>query len=150
MKNRNRNLLALFASLIFLSACAAGKPAPRNPAPVKAQPSGIYTARTAAAELHIVSPGGSIRIDKLEIDNGKPPLVAQADSPASAQCPFPAPPAAPSTATNREAQPAPTADSVGDVGDKPVEQVERTDAAPAGEYREPETRKGKLPGKLPE
>lgn len=130
MKTRNRNILALFAALLLLSACATEKPA-SNQAPVPESRTGEYLARTAA-ELHIVSPGGSIRIDKLEIDNGKSPLVAQTDSPAPAQCPFPAP----------------AADSVGDVGDKPVEQVERTDAT--AEYREPETRKGRLPGKLPE
>lgn len=135
MKTRNRNLLALFAALLLLSACAARNPAP-NHAPVPESPNGEYLARTAAAVLHIVSPGGRIRIDNLEIDNGNPPLVAQTDSPAPAQCPFPVPPAAPSTATNREARPVPAADSVGDMENKPVEQVERTDAD--AEYRQPE------------
>jgi hypothetical protein len=137
MKTRTRNLFPLFAVLLLLSACAAGKPA--LPAPVEAQPSGIYTARTAAAELHIVSPGGSIRIDKLEIDNGETPLVAQADNPAPAQCPFPAAPAAPAPAAGREAGAASAAGAGGDVADRAVEPTERTDAAPAGEYRlEPE------------
>ena len=149
MKTRNRNLLPLFAALLLLSACAAGKSAPRR-APVPESRTGEYLVRSAAAELHIVSPGGRISIGKLEIDNGKTPLVAQVDSPAPAQRPFPAAPAAPAPAAGREAGPAPAADSGGDVGGKPVtEQVERTDAA-AGEYREPETRKGRLPGKLPE
>ncbi len=132
MKTRNRNLLALFAALLLLSACAAGKPA-SNHAPVPESRTGEYLARTASAELHIVSPGGSIRIDNLEIDNGLPPLVAQADSPAPAQCPFPAAPAAP--AAGREAGTAPAGSAGSDVENKPVEQVERTDA---GEYREPE------------
>ena len=128
--------IALAAALL-LSACAAGKPAPSH-APVPESRTGEYLARTAAAELHIVSPGGSIRIDKLEIDNGKPPLVAQDDSPALAQCPFPAEPATSSSAGDREAGPDPTAGSGGDVGNKAVEQAGRTDAAAAGEYREPE------------
>lgn len=149
MKTRTRNLLPSIAALLLLSACAAGKPAPRNPVPVEPQPSGIYTARTAA-ELHIISPGGRINIGKLEIDNGKSLLVAQADNPAPAQCPFPATPAAPSTVANREAGTVPAAGSGGDMGDKAVtEQAERTDAVPAGEYREP-TQKGRLPGRLPE
>ena len=144
MKTRTRNLLPLFAALLLLSACAAGKPAP-HPAPVPESRTGEYLARTAAAELHIVSPGGRISIGKLEIDNGKPLLVAQADSPAPAQCPFPA---APAPTANREAGATPAAGSGSDLEDKPAtEQVERTDAA--GEYREPETRKGRLPGKLP-
>lgn len=147
MKTRNKNLLS-FAAALLLSACAAGKPEPSR-APVPESRTGEYLARTAAAELHIVSPGGSIRIDNLEIDNGNPPLVAQAGGQAPAQCPFPSPPAAPAPAGGREARTAPAADSVGDVENKPVEQVERTDAA-AGEYREPEARPGRLPGKLPE
>lgn len=134
MKTRTKNLLPLFVALLLLSACAAGKPVPRH-APVPESPSGEYLVQTAAAELHIVSPGGSIRIGNLEIDNGKSSLVAQADSPAPAQCPFPAAAAAFAPAGGREAQPAPAADSGSDVENKPVEQVERTDA---GEYLEPE------------
>ena len=138
MKTRTINLLPLFAALLLISACAAGKPVPRH-APIPAEsPNGVYLARTAAAELHIVSPGGRISIGNLEIDNGKPPLVAQADSPALAQCPFPAEPATSSSAGDREAGPDPTAGSGGDVGNKAVEQAGRTDAAAAGEYREPE------------
>lgn len=133
MKIRTRDLLTAFATLLLLSACAAGQPT-QNPSPVPESPSGEYIVRTAAAELHIVSPGGRIRIDNLEIDNGKPPLVAQADS------------SAPTPTANRKAGITPATDSDGDVEDKPVEQVER---AAAGEYREP-SQKGKLPGKLPE
>ena len=129
--------LALSAALLLLSACAAGKPVP-NHSPVPESRTGEYLARTAA-ELHIVSPGGRIKIGNLEIDNGKPLLVAQTDSPAPAQCPFPAAPAAPAPTAGREARPAPAAGSGGNMEDKPVtEQVERTDAAAAGEYREPE------------
>ncbi len=133
MKTRIGSLSPSIAVLLLLSACAAGKPAP-NHAPVPESRTGEYLARTAAAELHIVSPGGRIEIGNLKIDNGKSPLVAQVDSPAPAQCPFPAAPAPPPVA-GREARPAPAADSGGDVGNKNVE--ERTDAA-AGEYREPE------------
>lgn len=148
MKTKFTPIAPLLAALLLLSACAAGKPAPRNPAPVEEQPGGIYTARTAA-QLHIVSPGGSIRIDNLEIDNGNPPLVAQAGGQAPAQCPFPSPPAELAPAAGREAGSASADSAGGDMGSKAVEQVERTDAA-AGEYREPEARKGRLPGKLPE
>ena len=119
MKTRTRNLLPLFAALLLLSACAAGKPAP-HPAPVPESRTGEYLARTAAAELHIVSPGGRISIGKLEIDNGKPLLVAQADSPAPAQYPFPAAPAAPAPAANREAGATPAAGSGSDLEDKSV------------------------------
>ena len=123
------------ATLLLLSACAAGKSAP-NHAPVPESRTGEYLAQTAA-ELHIVSPGGRIKIGNLEIDNGKSPLVAQTDNPAPAQCPFPVMPPAPARAASREAGPAPSADSGGDVENKLVaEQVERTDAA--AEYREPE------------
>ncbi len=137
MKTKFTPIAPLLAALLLLSACAAGKPAPRNPAPVEEQPGGIYTARTAA-QLHIVSPGGRIKIGNLEIDNGKPSLIAQADSPVT-QCPFPAAPAAPAPAAGRETRPAPAGSSGGDVESEAVtEQAERTDAAAVGEYREPE------------
>jgi hypothetical protein len=143
-----KTTLAIFSALLLLSACAAGKPAPQNPAPVPESPDGRYLARTAAsAELHIVSPDGRISIDNLEIGNGKQPLIAQADNPAPVQCPLPPSPPAPApTAGRRKAWPTP-ANSVGDdVADKAVELAERTDAVPAEEPHQ----KGKLPGRLPE
>ncbi len=146
MKTRTRNLLPLFASLLLLSACAAGKPA-AHPAPVPESRTGEYLARTAAAELHIVSPGGRISIGKLEIDSGNSPLVAQIDNSVPAQCPFPATPPAP--AAGREAGDEAAASAGGDVADRAVEPTERTDAAPAKKYQEPH-QKGRLPGKLPE
>lgn len=131
--------LVILFTLLLLSACAERQPiSPQNRAPVPEPPNGEYIARTAAAELHIVSPGGRISIGNLEIDNGKPPLVAQADSPVT-QCPFPAAPAAPAPAAGRETRPAPAGNSGGDVESEAVtEQAERTDAAAVGEYREPE------------
>lgn len=143
-----KTTLAIFSALLLLSACTAGKPAPQNPAPVPESPDGRYLARTvASAELHIVSPDGRISIDNLEIGNGKQPLIAQADNPAPAQCPFP--PSPPAPAGSREVGTAPAADAGGDVADTALEPVERTDAFPAGEYQEPRP-KGKLPGRLPE
>lgn len=127
MKTKLVPLAAL--ALLLLSACAGQQISPQNRALPPESPGGEYIARTAAAELHIVSPGGRISIGKLEIDNGKPPLVAQTASPAPAQCPFPAAPATPPPAGDREAGHEADAGDLADGGvvNKPEE---RTDAVP--------------------